>query len=391
MMGRRLAKPFIAAMGLLMITSLATWQWSGTLCAGEPSADNIARLVEQLGDRRFSVRRQATSRLIDLGVASIEALRRGVRSSDREVSFRSRHVLSMVRENDFQRRLRAFARSRDASDDYQLPSWTRFAKDVGTGSEARSLFVDMQQAEPRLLASLEKNPEAIGEALAERIGLLQANMSSGREADLPSLGTITTILFILNGQDVKLPQIAIQSVGSFFRYPAFSQAIESGSRRELLRKMLGTWIERSEGWDAYHAMFLSMQYGIARGIEPAKRILRGELQEKQNQTYFLGYALLTMARFGDSSHYPIIEPLLENETPYGGTIAVAGNKKFRTQIRDIALATLVHLAKLDHEDFGFTRYRTHASQVFHPSSVAFEDDERRDKWIQKWLDDRQAQ
>ena len=100
----------------------------------------------------------------------------------------------------------------------------------------------------------------------------------------------------------------------------------------------------------------------------------------------MAYAMHTVARFGDQSYIPLIMPLLENETPFGGTIAVAGKVKFRTQVRDIALATLVHLAKLDHKEFGFERFRTHPTQVFQTNSVAFEDDAKREVAIKKWMD-----
>ncbi len=349
------------------------------------SGDNPAELVRQLGDRSFAVRRNATARLVALGVHSIGALQQGVQSKDREISFRSRFALKRVRENDFQRRLRAFATGQEMAESYQLPGWTRFAKEVGSDPGARALFVEMQRAEPELLEAVEQTPDKVGEILTLRIVNLQDAIVRGHQANQLSLGTIASMLFVLNGQHVQLPAMLTQSVGSYFRYPSFRSAIQAGSYRELLRGMLGSWIKRSEGWDAYHAMFLAMQYDLPIGLTPAKRILEGELGG-QNQSYFLGYALLTFAKFGDSSHFPLIEPLLENKTPYGGTIAVAGKTKYRTQVRDIALATLVQLAKLDHKEFGFTRFRTNSTQVFNTSSIAFANDAEREIAIKKWRD-----
>jgi hypothetical protein len=242
----------------------------------------------------------------------------------------------------------------------------------------------MQQAEAELLAASEQKPDEIEDILRTRIGQLQLQISQNRQENLPSLGTITSVLFILNGHELELSLVLTQSVGSYFRYPSFATAIRSGSQRDLLRKMLSTWIESAQGWDAYHGMFLSMQYNLPVGLVPAKRILQGEL-EHQNETHFLCYALLTCARFGDESLYTIVEPLLDNKSPYGGTIAVAGNAKYRTQIRDIALATLVQMAKLNHRDFGFNRYRTNGSLVFNTTSLAFENDELRDEAIAKWM------
>ena len=247
----------------------------------------------------------------------------------------------------------------------------------------------MQEAESQLLAVLEDSPDKMGEALTERIVALQEMIQVRRQAKELSLGTIASILFILNTQDVELPLALTQSVGSYFRYPSFAGAIQTGSQRELLRKMLSQWIEDSRGWDAYHALFLAMQYELPAGLVPAKRILEGDV-EAQSQSYFLCYALLTVAKFGDTSYLPLIEPALDNSTVYGGTIAVGGEAKYRTQIRDVALATAVELAKLDHREFGFTRLRRNPSQVFNTSSLAFEDNAQREAAIKTWRERRQA-
>ena len=137
-------------------------------------------------------------------------------------------------------------------------------------------------------------------------------------------------------------------------------------------------------------MYLAMKYNIPSGLTPAKRILLGEV-ERTNESYFVAIALHAIARFGDSSHIELAETALDNNTPFGGTIGVAGKAKYRTQIRDIALATVVHLAKLDHKEFGFERFRTHGTQVFQTNSAAFENDEKREEAISKWMQYRRGQ
>ena len=370
----------------------------GLLCAiepwavvadGSPSGDShrevqkSAELVQQLGHPSFSVRSRAMAELVHLGVEAIEALQRGVQSKDREISFRSQHALKIVRENDFQRRLQAFAAGHDASESYQLPGWNRFYKEAGGSPEARALFVEMQQAEPELLVTLERSPDKLSDALAERVVELQESVQVGRQPNQISLGTIATILFILNDEHVELPAMVSQSIGSYFRYPTFDSAMQAGSQRELLRTMLGTWIEQSKGWDAYHAIYLAMKYDIPKGLIPARKVLVGEVNE-QNQSYFVCYAILAYAKFGDESDVGLIEPLLDDATPYGGSVAVAGTAKYRTEIRDIALATLVRLTKQDPKDFGFDRLRSSSTQIFNTGSLAFENDEKREEAIKKW-------
>lgn len=376
---------------LVLVVELALAAGPGVVRVNAAQEDALrtdpAQWVRQLGAPSFSVRRHATAQLIDIGLGAMDALNRGVKSDDPEIRFRSRYVLEIVREQDFQHRLRAFAAGLDAPETYNLPSWSRFAEEVGAGPRSRTLFVEMQRAEPELLATLEENPSRVGDILNQRVTELQSTRVLGGERKYPSLGTTTSILFVLNTQDVNLPMMMTQSIGSYFRYPSFATAIQDGPHRELLRKMLGTWIETSEGWDAHHAMSLAMQYDMPVGVHPARRILEGDM--KQPNTHFSGYALFTVARFGDKSDYALVESFLDDETPYGGTIAVGGKKKVRTQMRDIALATLVELAKLDHKAFGFSRYRVHPHYVFNTSSLAFESAEKREAAIEKWYAFRQ--
>lgn len=379
---------FVLVLGL--ISAVVPGVWALELSRSEKLSDDPVQLVERLGDGSFAARRAATARLIQLGVDAVAALERGAGSEDREIRFRSRHVLQLVRQRDFQHRLQAFATGMDAPAKCDLPSWARFSEDVGSGPEARALFVEMQRAEPELLAAFEQAPDAIGDILSQRVDELQKRRESGGRRGQPSLGTIASLLFILDSQDVKLPMMMTQSVGAYFRYPSFATAIQRGSQREILRRMLGRWIEKSEGWDAHHAMCLAMQYEMPVGIVPARRILKGEI-EQPNSTHFLGYALFTVAKFGDEADYALVESLLENETPYGGTVPIAGKKKLRTQIRDIALATLVQLAGLDHKEFGFTRYRIHPHYVFNASSLAFENDAEREAAIKKWFEYRRQE
>ena len=190
--------------------------------AASADALDAAELVSLLGDRSFAVRREATSRLVELGIAAMGALEQGVQSEDREISFRSRHVLSIVREHDFQRRLRAFASGQNLADQYHLPGWPLFAKDVGTDREARLLFVEMQRAEPKLLSVLEESPEDLSDELTERSRPCRP-LGHWIVKRTASLGTVATVLFVLNSHDVELPRCWYRVSDPIFAIPALSE------------------------------------------------------------------------------------------------------------------------------------------------------------------------
>jgi hypothetical protein len=345
-------------------------------------AHSPAQLVPQLGHPNFAVRTQAMDELVAWGVEAIDALEAGLRSPDREVRFRSQRALELVRAQDFQRRLQVFAAGQDAQEQYQLPAWDLFRKQVGDSQEARRLFVEMQQAEPDMLLALDNSSLRAEEVLVERLGRLQQDGRIGQNAPLP-LGTIASFLFVAiqpRGDDAPP---ALQQLTPVFRQDVFASAMQIGAQREVLGKMLGVWIERASSWETFHAMLLAMQYDLPQGLVPAQRLLQSDATDP-NQAVYRGFALQMFARFGDASHMPIVEPFLEDTTPYGQSLNLSGTARYQTQIRDIALATLVHLAKENPQRFGLLRLKPSSSQVFNPNSVAFENDARRDEAIRAW-------
>jgi hypothetical protein len=342
-----------------------------------------AQLVPQLGHPHFATRKQAMDELVAWGVEAIPALEAGLRSPDREIRFRSQRALERVRAQDFQRRLQVFAAGQDAQEQYQLPAWGLFRKQVGDSQEARRLFVEMQQAEPDLLLALDNSSRRAEEVLVERLGRLQQDGRLGQTGRHLSLGTIASYLFVaiqLRGDDAPP---ALQQLAALFRHDVFASAMQVGPQREVLGKMLGVWIEGADSWEAFHAMLLAMQYELPQGLVPAQRLLQEDAPDP-NQAVYRGFALQVFARFGDASHIPVVEPFLEDATPYGQSLNLSGTARYQTQIRDIALATLVYLAKENPQRFGLLRLRPSSSQVFNPNSVAFENDARRDEAIRAW-------
>ena len=75
----------------------------------------------------------------------------------------------------------------------------------------------------------------------------------------------------------------------------------------------------------------------------------------------------------------LLGPLLQDasRTPYG-----------KVEIRDLALAALLHLSGQNLVEFGFLRHRPNPTFVFEPNRLLFESPEARAKAIQRWRDQR---
>jgi HEAT repeat protein len=73
------------------------------LCAAEPgrpanpaTAEEIVRLVGQLGHDQFRVREEATARLVAIGRPAVKAVREALKKGDPEVKHRAREILDSI-------------------------------------------------------------------------------------------------------------------------------------------------------------------------------------------------------------------------------------------------------------------------------------------------------
>ncbi|MCO6456332.1 MAG: hypothetical protein J5I93_13620 [Pirellulaceae bacterium] len=377
---------------LLLVAVLVAGLASSQHAAGQVEPTSAApaevdSLIEKLGDQEFTVRERSTSRLVEIGLPAVEALRAAAEHPDREIRYRSRRILSIVQDLDFETRLQAFLSDPDSDRDHGLPGWKQYRSFAGDDATAREMFVEMQRAEPELLAAIAAGPQATTEMLAKRTQQIQQTMQANRNQLIVSLGSITALLFATMADEVTLTPLNGQQLANFLYQPAFNNALHSGGNRPvLLRRMLGQWIRRrTTDVDGYQAIMLALRYDIKEGVVPAERLLK-QAASQMNQAgnaHLRQYGLLAMARFGGREHLPVVEPLLNDKTDYGGQIRV-NNVNYRTQIRDIALATVVEMAGQNHADYGFDRLQKANPYVFNVSTLAFENDAKRDEAIERW-------
>src|SRR5262245_38530451 len=81
----------------------------GELPPAKPDPAQIDALVRDLGSERFAAREAASDRLARIGLPAFSALEEASRHSDREIRFRAERILTLIRKNDLERRLAAFA------------------------------------------------------------------------------------------------------------------------------------------------------------------------------------------------------------------------------------------------------------------------------------------
>lgn len=346
---------------------------------------DAAALVSQLGDSRFVVRERAAESLIQIGLPAIAALEQGITNPDREVRYRSQRALRIIRQQDFLRRLDAFSRSSDSQQDYDLPAWQWFRSLVGDDGDARVLFVEMQRAEPELLAAFaasQATDSAADQAqLAELVDLRvqQIQSSLSQFPDPATSGSIATLLFVGSDEKVNLSDLANDALTEFCYQDGFTRLIEIESKGKVLKKVLGAAIQNAEGFTTYRWLALAIRHDLPEGLAPAER----ELKRSGSPPHVILYALLTFGRLGNETHIAMLEPFLDDHTPYTTRPMKDDKSQVQVQFCDIALAAMVHLAKQNPKDFGLTAPPSDEF-LFTVEYLGFESDELRNAAIAKW-------
>jgi hypothetical protein len=361
---------------------------------------DIAALVSKLGDASYRVRESATRALVRIGVPAKVELLKALESSDAEVRYRARLVLSDVLELDFKQRLEAFIEDARGIREHDLPGWQRFRQDVGDGPVARRLFADIERSEPALMEAADLGAQHAAAAFESRCQQIQESMRvPGRQAERQvPVGTVAALLFV--GAEGKVP-ISMQSamcVTNFCYQQPFRNAIAGGDNAPLLKKLVGGWVRRDFANDstaAYQTMMLALQFNVREGVEPALAMLK----DGGGNPHMRQYALLVVGKFGGPEDIDRLDTQLNDQAicaqqqitvpmdtakPDPANPKAPKNEVIETQIRDVALAVMIHLSGQKLADYGFQRAQPNATILFNTATLGFADQGQRDAALARW-------
>lgn len=343
----------------------------------------VAALVRALGARTFVARQQAQRSLVDYGMKAKDALEAAAHDPDREIQRRAKAALDAVNDVDFHLRLEAFRADRNPLAGHGLAGWDRFRACAGSSASARGLFVEMQRAERELLETVERAPAQAGALLDARCQQIQAT-SEGGEAEHEhalSLATMAAVVFAASNADVPVSTHAGDLVNNFTQQEALKQALTVKQIAPVVRGLLGNWVSRQferESIAAYRNLIMAMQFNLKEALAPALSLI----EPPGGQPHLEQYAILTVGKLGGREHVPALLPLLNDNRPIGAPNRTGHESD--TQVRDVALATLLHLTGQKLADYGFAHAKTNDLILFNTNTLGFNDPAAREQALAKW-------
>ena len=362
---------------------IAFWAIAGSLAIGRgdetPAVAELPdphELVVQLGAPSFQVREQAARDLRSLGAAAVPALETAVAADDLEVKYRAQRLLDQIAELEHEGRLERYAREPDAVPEDFLPGLARARELFATDEAGRELFIAMQRAEPKLFRAVQRGGAALEAEFANTAAEHQFSFSRSRP---PEASRVSALLFVASTPGLKLSDQSANFLCTQLNYAEFKQSLSDKSRGPVARKLMSAWMRKPGEAAAFQRVTIALQNDIPEGLSPALEVIDGRLAVGAASQY----AIVAVARFGNREHLPVLEKLLRDATVIT-TQRNAQQVVFETQVRDIALAALLHLTEQDLKKYGFTRVQRNPQYLFLPHTVGFESAAARQTAHEKW-------
>lgn len=351
-------------------------------------ARQVAALVQQLGHEVFEQREVAERELRSIGIPALPILLAARDSDpDAEIRRRAKLIVPGIEAADHAIRLQAFIQDIGSTGKATLPGWDRFRSLAGDSRETRKLFASMHEAEAKLMRQADASDDALSSAMEERLlELFQPVLRGSAQAYRQSLGSVAALLFLGSRRDLRLSETWANQVASLAQGPVVSSVMQSSDvRAESMRRLIGDWIaERSQGWTAMVNLHLAHRYQLR---EPGLKLAREMVQRPGAVPSLRGQALLLLERFGSDQDIEITEACLTD----AGTCATFAQQKDRltVEVREVALAVAVLLARQSPDQFGFSKLQRSGDQFLMINTLDVGKGTEIDRAIVKWNEYRQ--
>ncbi len=378
--------PLLAVPAIVLAAGVFGW-CSFPACANPMHSDGLA-LVRQLGHPDYALREAAAAQLTRLGLKMHDVLVAGLRDADPEVRRRCRMILSRVLEADYEQRIAALLAD-TAGGEHDLPGWAWYRKAVGSDPHARVMFATVLRAEPGLLASAERGPAEAEAAFQHRFAQLYREMHfpDHRFRRQPSVESVSALLMVAVNPQWRLPGQLVDSnhLLNFLRSGPFARVLSEVESTHVARRLVGRWIlVQGVPSMAHQKLRLAMQFDIPEGLFLALDLLDRPGVHAPNMA---ASAAEAVARLGGARWAERLLPLLDDERP----CARAGRRA--VQVRDVALAWLVHLTRQDLAPYGlagaeswFQNVARNRSVMFRFTDFGHDDPAEREAALTKWVE-----
>jgi hypothetical protein len=323
------------------------------------TADDDAKareLVAALGNPYFPAREEAFLELRELGRLALPAIVDAIENSQiPEVARRCELLQPRAYALEVRARVDCFSADTAGRFKHDLPGADQFFAITGRTPAARQLYRDLLLSPNRDLVTSVGQPN---DEVAERVNARRAELTPRRT---PGVATNTTqasaddviaVLFVESTIPDGGGGVGVNAPTYLLTQSQLRTALDSDPRREALAAITARWLDTRTD-----VRTLSLAMSVAATLrQPVVPLARKLLANEKATPSQRATALCKVAQAGTLDDLAVFAPLLDNEAvAFNGVIVVNGQRQNNPiQLRDVALAMSLLLAKKEPIDYGMT-------------------------------------
>ncbi|MFM8401502.1 MAG: hypothetical protein ACKOAH_27080 [Pirellula sp.] len=278
---------------------------------GDVDPNTIRKWVQELGDRQFEVRDQATAKLSSLSNKQLELLKELLASStDPEIIVRLSSVVAKLKTERQREIVQVFLRETDVEKDHGLKGWSGFAKVAGSNRSSKRLFLQLYDRYPMLVEEPLEDPKKAAEfGLGIIRGIQQQEMGRSEPDKIDGLVVLYCSCLASSSEEYK-SNLAAMSLRVLLRAP-YNQALRDPQAKRAIESMVEIWSQNIE--DSYEqtiALQIMLEANLTTAKSLAVRMLETSAKPGSKDQYEprdLLKAFQVMFRFGKIDDLPLLE------------------------------------------------------------------------------------
>lgn len=349
-----------------------------------PTADAEC-LVNELGSDSYHKRRSADEKLRhrlatdSLRSQTTDALRAGLKHPSLEIRLASDRLLRHHQAESFAAQVEKLLNPRVAPDSIRLAGWKRYSETAGTDHAARSLFAKLASSHGQALRALDRD------ATAELL-----NRFNPYQVARDDLVTWALVLMI-EPNDVKTPQSITYRTAMALSNSALGPKTSGRIEDIVLRRMIDHWIGRNRSdVSARDRLRIAMRFSChRRARELHDEVFADSDASPSSQVIAMLCAAVLESRHQESDGIEqrglerlgldsvLRDRLDDRRTAHVWQLIASRQTKIRTQVRDVALALLLHRQGIDPRQVGFEELQADPVMLFRDHSLGFADEVQR--------------
>ncbi len=306
------------------------------------SEEEVDRWIESLGSTSFATRETAATRLAEIGKPILEKLSEvSEKHHDPEVRIRAVQIVNQLTQGDLNRRVNAFLSGKDVP----FEGWRTMRAIFGDTHNVREIFVEMLQVYPDVTTSLEGTSRDRAMALEKVVAGVRNKMF--QELKFPSAADAISLLLPASDLAVPLDNGFDDVMLAVLYKPAVSELHRNIQMSRPLRVLIGRWLPRSSIKNRDETLTYGLSYEIHQTYELAVKTLT-----ESQQTEILAIAMQAIAKFGSKNDCQAIAKFLDDKRA-ASERGFADGKPLRTELGDVAMATIARLHEIPLQEIGF--------------------------------------